>query len=189
MDWSTPLGRAAVVSKVRNPAWYPPDSVRREHEEDGRPPLPRVVPPGPANPLGAYAMRLSVPGYLIHGTNKPDGIGMRVTHGCIRMYPEDIQWLFPQVSVQTPVQLVHQPFKMGWSGDALLLEVHRPLDEADEAAGSELTLINRLYIQATAERDADMDWELVEQTYRQRTGLPVVVGKARARETVVAAQP
>ncbi|HHQ14366.1 MAG TPA: hypothetical protein ENK16_05015, partial [Chromatiales bacterium] len=116
MDWSTPLGRAAIVAKVRNPAWYPPASVRREHEAEGDP-LPKVVPPGPDNPLGDYAMRLSVPGYLIHGTNKPDGVGMRVSHGCIRMYPEDIASLFPRVALETPVELVNQPYKIGWSGN------------------------------------------------------------------------
>jgi len=84
MDWSTPLGRAKIVAKVKNPSWYPPESIRKEHAEDGRP-LPQVVPPGPDNPLGAFAMRLSIPGYLIHSTNRPAGVGMRVTHGCIRM--------------------------------------------------------------------------------------------------------
>ena len=85
MEWQTPLGRAQIVAKAEKPAWYPPESIRAEHAADGRP-LPRVVPPGPDNPLGDYAMRLSIPGYLIHGTNKPSGLGMRVTHGCIRMF-------------------------------------------------------------------------------------------------------
>jgi L,D-transpeptidase ErfK/SrfK len=97
MDWATPLGMTRVVAKVKDPTWYPPDSVRKEHEEDGRP-LPRTVPPGPDNPLGARAMRLSLPGYLIHGTNRPAGVGMQVTHGCIRMFPEDIEFLFDQVA-------------------------------------------------------------------------------------------
>jgi L,D-transpeptidase ErfK/SrfK len=89
MDWATPLGKTRVVSKVVKPSWYPPESVRKEHAADGRP-LPRVVPPGPDNPLGAFAMRLGLPGYLIHGTNRPAGVGMRVSHGCIRMFPEVI---------------------------------------------------------------------------------------------------
>ena len=141
MDWATPLGRTRIVSKVRRPAWYPPESVRAEHEAEGRP-LPRIVPPGPDNPLGDYAMRLGLPGYLIHGTNRPAGVGMRVTHGCIRMFPEDIEYLFGHLPVDTPVRIINEPLKFGWDGDELLLEVHRTLaaapppsaDDPDHAA-------------------------------------------------------
>ena len=129
MDWETPLGRARIISKVRNPTWYPPDSVRAEHAADGDP-LPRIVPPGPKNPLGKFAMRLSLPGYLIHSTNRPAGVGMRVTHGCIRMFPEDIRFLFEQVSVDTPVRIINEPVKVGWNGDELVMEVHRTLEVA-----------------------------------------------------------
>lgn len=137
MDWATPLGRTRVVAKAHRPAWYPPESVRAEHEADGRP-LPRIVPPGPDNPLGDHAMRLGLPGYLIHGTNRPAGVGMRVTHGCIRMFPEDIEYLFGLVSVDTPVRIVNEPVKMGWHGDELVLEVHRTLGTAPPAAEPEL---------------------------------------------------
>ncbi len=126
MDWETPLGRTRIVSKVRKPSWYPPASVREEHEADGRP-LPRIVPPGPDNPLGDFAMRLDLPGYLIHGTNRPAGVGMRVTHGCIRMFPEDIEYLFEHLAVDTPVRIINEPIKLGWNGDELVLEVHRTL--------------------------------------------------------------
>ena len=98
MDWATPLGMHKIIGKQARPTWYPPESIRAEHARDGDV-LPRAVPPGPKNPLGDYAMRLTQSGYLIHGTNKPVGIGMQVTHGCIRMYPEDIEWLFPKVAV------------------------------------------------------------------------------------------
>jgi len=127
MDWETPLGRTTIISKVRNPAWYPPASIRAEHAADGDP-LPRIVPAGPRNPLGKYAMRLGLPGYLIHGTNSPAGVGMRVTHGCIRMFPEDIDFLFGRVDVSTAVRIINEPVKMGWSGDELLLEIHRTLE-------------------------------------------------------------
>lgn len=123
MDWETPLGRTKVVSKVRNPAWYPPKSVREEHAAEGRP-LPSVVPPGPDNPLGKFAMRLGLPGYLIHGTNRPAGVGMRVTHGCIRMFPEDIDHVFGTIDVGTPVRIINEPVKIGWFGDELVMEVH-----------------------------------------------------------------
>lgn len=129
MDWATPLGRTSVVSKVRNPSWYVPESIRAEHAAEGDP-LPRVVPPGPKNPLGKHAMRLGLPGYLIHGTNRPAGVGMRVTHGCIRMFPEDIGFLFEQIPVNTPVRIINEPVKVGWDGDELVVEAHRVLESA-----------------------------------------------------------
>ena len=129
MDWATPLGRTRIVSKVVNPSWYPPESIRAEHAADGDP-LPRIVPPGPKNPLGDRAMRLGIPGYLIHGTNRPAGVGMRVTHGCIRMFPEDIRFLFNEISVDTPVRIINEPVKVGWDGDRIVMEVHRTLESA-----------------------------------------------------------
>ena len=130
MDWRTPIGKTTVVNKQKDPSWTPPASIKREHAAKGDP-LPDVVPPGPDNPLGKYAMRLGVAGYLIHGTDaaKADGIGMRVTHGCMRLYNEDIAKLFPLVPVGSPVYLVNQPVKLGWQGNTLYMEVSQPLDE------------------------------------------------------------
>jgi len=166
MDWETPLGRTTVVSKMRNPSWYPPASIRAEHEADGNP-LPRVVPPGPDNPLGNYAMRLGLPGYLIHGTNRPSGVGMRVTHGCIRMFPEDIDYLFGLVATNTPVRIINDPVKVGWDGDALVVEVHQTLGvPAPDAEDMPVESINaesddseadaRGVDTLNAERDSDM---------------------------------
>ncbi|MAF83514.1 MAG: hypothetical protein CL797_05365 [Chromatiales bacterium] len=200
MDWGTPLGQTSIVKKVKNPSWYPPQSIRNEWAADGRK-LEAHVPPGSNNPLGKYALRLSIPGYLIHGTNRPAGVGMRVTHGCIRMFPEDIKWLFPQVPVNTPVRIVNQPFKFGWSGDDLYLEVHPPLEEggaSEEAAdgeivfpahdgasetaeGRSLTDITELYIQVTRDRPANVDWGLVNTVYEKRLGIPVKVGTVDER--------
>src|SRR5690606_33955537 len=114
MDWGTPIGTTTIVAKNENPSWYPPESIRKEHAERGDI-LPAVVPPGPSNPLGKHALRLGLPGYLIHGTNRPSGVGMRVTHGCIRMFPEDVEALFGRVPIGTRVQIVNQPFKLGWN--------------------------------------------------------------------------
>jgi len=136
MDWETPLGTTHVVAKVVNPSWYPPQSIRDEHAADGRP-LPRIVPPGPDNPLGKHAIRLNLPGYLIHGTNRPAGVGMRVTHGCLRMFPENINELFPLVDIDTAVRIVNEPVKFGWSGDALVMEVHPVLESAPEETRDE----------------------------------------------------
>ncbi len=185
MDWGTPLGRSSIVKKVVKPSWYPPASIREEWAADGRV-LESRVPPGPDNPLGDYAMRLSIPGYLIHGTNRPAGVGMRVTHGCIRMFPEDIERLFPAVPVNTPVQIVNQPYKLGWFGEDLYLEVHAPLaeKEASETSGDlTLTSITRLYIQVTRHRSAVVDWDLVEKVFQDQRGIPTVIGHAYTDHT------
>jgi L,D-transpeptidase ErfK/SrfK len=129
MDWNTPLGGTSIVRKQKDPTWYPPESLKEKAIAEGGPPLPDVVPPGPDNPLGRYALYLAIPSYLIHSTNKPFGVGMRVTHGCIRMYPEDIERLFELIPVGTPVQLVNQPIKLGWLGNHLFIELHPPLEE------------------------------------------------------------
>ena len=131
MDWSTPLGVTTITGKVANPSWYPPQSIRDEHAARNDI-LPRVVPPGPDNPLGLHAMRLGLPGYLIHGTNKPSGVGMRVTHGCVRMFPEDIEALYKTVPTGTSVNIVNQPVKIGWKVDGTLyLEAHPALMESN----------------------------------------------------------
>jgi L,D-transpeptidase ErfK/SrfK len=186
MDWNTPLGRASITAKTKNPAWYPPKSIREEAEEEGRE-LPSVVPPGPDNPLGEYALRLSVPGYLIHGTNRPAGVGMRVTHGCIRMFPEDIDWLFPKVSVKSAVRLINQPIKLGWSGSSLMLEVHPPLGEDETARERGMTFITERYVELTGERPAEVDWALVERVFSEERGIPVAIGQASDEPPLVAA--
>lgn len=177
MDWSTPLGRHRIMSKQERPAWYPPESIRAEHAADGRY-LPRVVPPGPQNPLGEYAMRLSLPSYLIHGTNNPVGIGMQVTHGCIRMYPEDIKSLYPKVPVGTTVEIVNQPYKFGWAPDGLYLEAHQPLEGDHQAEAQGMTQVIQAYVRATEGRAARVDWDLIEEVYRAKLGIPVRVGDA-----------
>ena len=174
-DWQTPLGETRIVSKVKNPVWYPPESVRAEHAADGDP-LPRVVPPGPDNPLGGYALRLGIPGYLIHGTNKPYGVGMRVSHGCVRMYPEDIVSMFSQVAANTSVRIINQPVKTGWLDGKLYLEVHPPLQENLGLARS-LDRIAFDRVQA-ASRAVSMDTRAIREAAGRRDGVPVVVARA-----------
>lgn len=123
----TPLGSTSIVAKRKDPIWVPPESIRAE-----RPELPLAVPPGPENPLGEYAMNLGWPSYVIHGTNKPFGIGRRVSSGCIRMYPEDVERLFEIAEIGTPVTVVDQSLKLGWSNGELYLEVHPDVTEGDE---------------------------------------------------------
>ncbi len=198
MDWETPLGKTRITAMAKNPAWYPPQSVREEHAADGDP-LPRVVPPGPNNPLGTRALRLGIPGYLIHGTNKPAGVGMRVSHGCVRMFPEDIEFLFRHVRVDTPVRIINAPVKIGWDGDRLVAEVHPLLEtpqplveealehveemdadiEVPEVATPSkdpLTQVTEQFITATAERAGQLDWDLVERLVERSDGIPEPVG-------------
>lgn len=180
MDWRTPLGATKIVQKVKDPPWYPPQSVRDEHARKGDI-LPTVVPAGPNNPLGRFAMRLGIPGgaYLIHGTNRPAGIGMQVTHGCMRLYPEDIEALFGMVAVNTPVTIVNQPFKVGWQGDRLWVEVHPGLKE-DVVEPPTLTDLSRLVVEATREALVPVDWAAVQRAYAEARGIPVPVTRATA---------
>jgi len=126
--WQTPTGSTTIVSRARDPVWYVPASVRQEYAAEGRPVV-RQIPPGPDNPLGHYVLGLGIPGYLIHGTNKPAGVGMRISHGCVRLFPEDIEQLYSAVPLGLPVHIVNQPFLVGWLNDELYLEVHPPLQE------------------------------------------------------------
>lgn len=206
-DWETPIGITRIIAKAVNPTWYPPQSVREEHAAEGRP-LPSVVPPGPDNPLGAFAMRLSLPGYLIHSTNRPAGVGMRVTHGCIRMFPEDIEFLFSKVDLKTKVRIINEPIKLGWSGDELVIEVHPVLEaavetddepaETDPAAGETaiaesetelpappkdpLTFVTEQFIAATSERAGRLDWDEVERLVKRADGIPASAGIAAPAE-------
>lgn len=174
MDWTTPLGKTYVSMRIKDPAWYPPKSILEEHAENGQA-LPNSVPPGPDNPLGAYAMQLAIPGYLIHGTNKPWGIGMPTTHGCIRMYPEDIERLFQLASVNTPVHIVNLPIKVGWLNNELYLEVHPTLDEDIKNHQKGMTGLVEQLIAATHDRQIEMDWETIKDTYRRATGVPTKI--------------
>lgn len=177
MDWNTPLGETRIVSKEKNPNWYPPDSVRKEHQERGEP-LPAVVGPGPDNPLGAYKMRLGIkPGaYLIHGTNNPLAVGMAVTHGCMRMYPEDIEALFPIVPVGTKVRIVNEPVKVAFVDGELLLEVHPPVDGEGQTIAPDLELFSKLLDQALGPTTAAVHWDFARETMQAANGLPTIVG-------------
>ena len=188
MDWETPLGETRITAKAKNPSWYPPESIRAEHEAEGDF-LPRIVPPGPDNPLGEYAMRLDIPGYLIHGTNRPAGVGMRVTHGCIRMYPEDIFFLYNELKVGTPVRIINEPIKLGWDERKLFLEVHSSLDSKREVNKSflyendnlpkkhNLTILTEKIIAVTKESNRDaIDWQMAETILMDPRGIPVIIG-------------
>lgn len=175
-NWATPKGLTRIVSKKANPAWYPPASIRKEHAENGDP-LARVIPAGPDNPLGLFAMKLGLPGYLIHGTNKPYGVGMRVSHGCIRLYPEDIEELFHQVPVGTPVRIINRPYKVGWREGTLYVEVHPHLKEDKEQFRDVFTQIMELIIKAADGRKVDVQWSKLQAAVSKESGVPVAIGR------------
>jgi L,D-transpeptidase ErfK/SrfK len=184
MDWRTPLGETHVIAKIRHPAWYPPESIRKEHAANGDP-LPKVVPPGANNPLGDFALRLAAGNgeYMIHGTNNPTAVGMSVTHGCIRMYPEDIAALFPLVAVGTKVWLVNEPVKVAWVDGELLLEAHPPVDDEGQTIEPDLELLSKLLDQALGDSTAAIHWDLARKTLQAANGMPTVVGLAATPAT------
>ena len=172
--WNTPLGATKIIAKKANPAWTVPESIHREHQKLGDP-LPKVIPSGPDNPLGEYAMPLGFNGYLIHGTNKPYGIGMQVSHGCVQLYPEDVEALFHQVDVGTPVRIVHQPYLAAWDQDMLYLEAHKPLDKwAKQDKQLQKTVRQKLETLST-EKGAAVDWQRVDAVLSRADGIPTPV--------------
>lgn len=178
MDWNTPLGVTKVVRKQKNPPWYPPESVRKEHIKRGDAPLPAVVPAGPDNPLGTRSMRLDIPGgaYLIHGTNNPDAVGMAITHGCLRMYPEDIERLFDLTPVGTRVTLINEPVKISRFGGEVWLEVHPPVDEKGQVLTVDIEVFEARLNELLGEAEVIIDWEMALRALREATGMPVLVG-------------
>jgi L,D-transpeptidase ErfK/SrfK len=176
--WPTPLGTTHVTGKQIRPSWYPPASIREE-----KPELPEVIPPGPDNPLGEYALRLGWPSYVIHGTNKPYGVGRNVSHGCIRLYPEDIERLFGEVAVGTPVRVVDEEIRLAWLDDELYLAVFPNKQQMDEVdLNQPMTqaippdLRSRI-TEAAGPRIARIDWRAVEDIGLKRSGIPYRITK------------
>jgi L,D-transpeptidase ErfK/SrfK len=172
--WRTPEVRTVVVAKERNPVWRVPESIRRERAEQGET-MPDTVSPGAGNPLGEFVLRLARPGYLIHGSNRKYGIGMRVSHGCIRLAADDIRQLFRQVPVGTPVHVVNQPYKVGVLAGQLYLEVHPPLPELGRPVGK--TEVVAAIIRATDGVHYEADWEAAFRAVDQASGIPTVIGR------------
>ena len=201
MDWRTPLGLTHVIQKIKNPVWYPPESVRKEHAAAGDP-LPPKVPSGPDNPLGLFAMRLAAGNgtYLIHGTNNPIAVGLAVTHGCIRMYPDDVEALFPLVPVGTPVRLINEPLKVVWVDGELLLEAHPPVDAEGQSFEPNLDQFSDLLQKAVGDKTVAIHWDYAREVLQKANGVIATVGleadlpqeapaAAAAAETPAADQP
>lgn len=175
--WSSPIGQTRVARKEANPSWYPPQSIRQEHAAQGNF-LPTVVPPGPDNPMGPYKMNLALGAYVIHGTNKKFGIGMRVSHGCFRMRNPDIGELFPQIPLGTTVTIVNQPFKLGVEGDVLYLEAHAPLDEhgLPSTIDRQAAIQQLLQEQSAKVTGFRLDWTRIRDVVHAEDGVPHQIG-------------
>jgi L,D-transpeptidase ErfK/SrfK len=163
---TTPTGAFTITLKVQDPVWSVPESVRGE-----RPELPPVVMPGPENPLGEYWLQLSVKGYGIHGTNRPYGIGRRVSHGCIRLYPADIRELFQLIKTGTEVKIIDKPVKVGVYDDNVYIEVHRSDGTDEELETSALEAISRKHLLHT------IDAQVLKDAIQRATGLPTVISR------------
>jgi L,D-transpeptidase ErfK/SrfK len=177
MDWRTPLGITHVIGKQKNPTWYPPESVRKEHAEAGDP-LPASVPSGPDNPLGLFAMRLAAGNgtYLIHGTNNPIAVGLAVTHGCIRMYPDDVAALFPLIPVGTQVSLINEPIKIAWVDGELLLEAHPPVDAQGQSFEPDIDKFSAMLRAAIGDTTVAIHWDYAREVLQKSDGVIATVG-------------
>ncbi len=162
--YETPLGQYRIIQKTEKPSWYVPESIRAE-----KPELPKVVPPGPDNPLGTHAMRLSLSSYLIHGTNKPWAVGRRASHGCIRLYPEDIPVLFELVKNGSKVNIVRQAVKVGIKNKRVFIEIHE--DDIDSYFGEAFALLTKNNLLQY------IDNEKLYLALKQKSGEPVDISK------------
>jgi L,D-transpeptidase ErfK/SrfK len=187
LDRGSPIGLTHVTAKLRNPSWYPPASILKEHRERGDP-IPAVVPPGPRNPLGKLELRLAAGRgtYLIHGTNTPWAIGMAITHGCISMYPEDVAVLFRLVPVGTHVWMINAPVKVARLQGELLIEAHPPMPREGLAveSGPQLLAEDLGHILGPAVGSIGQARTLA--VLREATGVPGVVQEAAEREVSAA---
>lgn len=182
VGWATPQGTTRIVRRQANPVWRPPVSIIAEHRKNGEE-LPGVVGAGPDNPLGRYAFYLGWPSYLIHGTNKPSGVGLRSSHGCIRLYPEDIAVLFETVPLGTAVRVVNQPFVFGWHEGQLYMQAYGVLedDPRDWKRAQQKLLSKSLAERIQKElrrRQESVDWEVISRLAHEPRGIPVPVSQA-----------
>ena len=173
--WRTPTGTSKITEKKKDPDWRPPKSIKASYARKGKI-LPDVVPAGPDNPLGQYAMRLSMPGYLIHGTNKPGGIGVRSSSGCIRMYPEDIEALFHKTKIGTKVRIIHAPYKVGYKNGNHFIEAHEPLSEKYYQELSQEQMLEEAITQTNLpEAIYIRGWDDAKDSIDRSNGIPVII--------------
>jgi L,D-transpeptidase ErfK/SrfK len=177
--WRTPIGETTIIRKREHPTWTPPDAIRAEAEANGHE-LPDVVPAGPHNPLGEYAMNLGWNGYEMHGTNAPASVGLRSSHGCMRMYPEDIKNLFNIVEVGTKVRVIYEPYKIGVKDGNMFIEAHSLFTDAyyNKDQTDKFDLLQQTA--QTVPQSAAVDWNKAKQFVKEAFGYPVVLTTDRS---------
>lgn len=175
IGWSSPLGQSTIIGKTQNPSWTPPASIRAEHRRKGDI-LPAVVPPGPDNPLGRYAFKLGFSGFLLHGSisKRKGGVGVRSSHGCIRLFNEDVESLYHLVPVGTSIRIIHEPLKVGFLNGHVYLEAHESLSDAKYRGCNSEAALTRL-IQRTVQNVKRLDWGNVLHTARTARGYPTKI--------------
>jgi L,D-transpeptidase ErfK/SrfK len=169
-----PIRNTTITRKKVNPVWTPPADIIKYNEDQGIQ-LPRVMPAGPDNPLGPYAIYLGIPTYLIHSTIFPESIGRRASFGCIRMNETDIKEFFPQVAAGTPVVILNMPDKIAWNGNQLFLEAHPPLEEHADSVNVH-QLIDTISDSVSQHGVTLVNWQLVAYLTEQPDGIPHEVG-------------
>jgi L,D-transpeptidase ErfK/SrfK len=180
VGWKTPEGATTIVRRQKDPVWRPTASIIKEHLKERGEKLEAVVKAGPENPLGRHAFYLGWPTYMIHGTNKPAGVGLRSSHGCIRLYPEDIAALFESAPIGTPVRVVNQPFLFGWHEGALHIQAFDVLeDDPRDWKKAQAKLLNKAMAERIQKelqaRKEKIDWDAVAKLTHEPRGIPVSV--------------
>ena len=192
VGWKTPEGSTKIISRQKDPVWVVPKSVRDEHAENGDK-LPPQVPAGPDNPLGQYMFRLGWPSYLIHGTNKPYGVGMRSSHGCMRLYPEDIAVFFDLIPIGTKVTVVNQPYLFGWRDGVLYLQAYAVMEDDSRnwnKDGKRLLskMLNPKLGAKISEHANEIDWDRVAELAHSPRAIAVpITGGHDGVDAIVAA--
>jgi L,D-transpeptidase ErfK/SrfK len=170
-----PVTSSKVTYKKTNPYWYPPQDIREFNLAKGVI-LPRVLPPGPDNPLGTYAIYMTVPTYLIHSTIFPESVGRRASFGCIRMYENDIETFFPTISRGIPIEILNSPVKVGWQNKSVFMEVHEPLEENKDDVEASLPGMVHKIVQHTGNEPVLIDWQEVSFIAKAKDGMPHEIG-------------
>lgn len=183
--WKTPTGKTTIIAKKAHPRWFVPKSILAEHLRKGDP-LPKIVAAGPNNPLGEYALRLGIPGYLIHGTNKPYGVGMAISHGCVRLYPENISQLFNKMRTGIQVHIVNQPFLIGWNKKQLYIQVYPTTHISKKQTRNQLAAFKKKLKRIEGNSKQSINWPQVDTVIERHDGIPVAIfANSIEQETVL----
>lgn len=169
----TPLDKTKIVAKAKDPQWRPTAHVRHNFLKENGYPLPPVVMPGPDNPLGRYKLRLNIQAYLIHGTNQPGKIGTRTSAGCIHLFNRDVGRLYQEVALNTPVNIVYQPFIASWEGDVLYFEAYHPIAKSYKTPDYEKIIRQAL---KHKKKPVNVDWDKVDRIVKEGLGVPEPIG-------------